>query len=145
MPFKNRQKITGKKLEDRCFEIYLETSWAPVDKLDSSLSFDVSNGSIDVLWNDITTEEETASHVFTLSFGQFKIKYGLVLTLKTRYYKSMLIIYHDVGRIWPSGWLVRSRHWWFQRRKVVRGKPFLQRWLVRRWREGSEYVGMGPS
>ena len=49
-------------------QTYLETSWAPVDELDSSLGFDVGDGSIDILWNDITAEKEAARHVFTLIF-----------------------------------------------------------------------------
>ena len=53
--------------------IYLETSWAPVNKLNGSLGFDVGNGSINILWNDVTTEEEAASHVFTLILGKVRV------------------------------------------------------------------------
>ena len=61
--------------------IYLETSWAPVNKLNGSLGFDVGNGSINILWNDVTTEEEAASHVFTLILGKVLVAYGLGLCL----------------------------------------------------------------
>ena len=118
--------------------IYLETSWAPVNKLNGSLGFDVSNRSINIFWNDVTAEEEAAGHVFTLILGYVCVSTDNQMRLK-------MIIYRDVGRIWPSGWLVQNRHWWFLRQKVVRGRLFQRRWLVRRWRVGSEYVGMGPS
>jgi hypothetical protein len=46
----------------------LEASWAPVDELDGSLGLDGGDGGIDVLWNDITSVHQTASHVFTVSW-----------------------------------------------------------------------------
>jgi len=45
----------------------LETSWAPVDELDSSLGFDVGDGSVDILRDDVTSVEEAAGHVFAVS------------------------------------------------------------------------------
>jgi len=44
-----------------------ETSWAPIDELDCSFGFDCGNGSIDILWYDITSVHEAASHIFTMS------------------------------------------------------------------------------
>ena len=49
----------------------LETSWTPVDELDSSLGLDVGNRCVDILWNDITTVQEAAGHVFTVSWVTF--------------------------------------------------------------------------
>jgi len=46
----------------------LETSWAPVDELDGSLGLDGGNGSVDVLWNDITSVHEAAGHVLSVSW-----------------------------------------------------------------------------
>merc|ERR1712131_135000 len=48
-----------------------ETSWAPVDELDGSLGFDVSNRCVDILWNNITAVQEAACHVFTVSWITF--------------------------------------------------------------------------
>lgn len=45
----------------------LETSWAPVDELDGSLGLDGSNGSVDILGDDITSVHHGAGHVFTMS------------------------------------------------------------------------------
>jgi len=46
----------------------LETGWAPVNKLDGSLGFDGGNSRVDVFWHDITSVEEAARHVFTVSW-----------------------------------------------------------------------------
>ena len=46
----------------------LETSWAPVDELNGSLGLDGGDGSVDVLWNDITSVHHAASHIFTVSW-----------------------------------------------------------------------------
>jgi len=45
----------------------LESSWAPIDELDGPLSLDGSNGSVDILWYDITSVHHAAGHVFTMS------------------------------------------------------------------------------
>ena len=58
---------------------YLETSWAPVNKLNSSLSFNITDGSINILWNNITAVQEAASHIFTIAWVTF---YHLVLGFK---------------------------------------------------------------
>ena len=46
----------------------LETSWAPVDELDSTLSLDNGDGSVNVLGNDITTVHHAACHVLTMTW-----------------------------------------------------------------------------
>ena len=40
----------------------LETSRAPIDELDSALGLDDADGSVDVLGDDVTTVEQSASH-----------------------------------------------------------------------------------
>jgi hypothetical protein len=45
----------------------LETSWAPVDELDGSLGLDVGDGGVDVLGDNVTSEEEAAGHVLAMS------------------------------------------------------------------------------
>jgi len=44
----------------------LETSGTPVNKLDRTLSLDNPDGGVDVLGDNITTVEQSASHVFAL-------------------------------------------------------------------------------
>jgi len=45
----------------------LESSGAPVDELDGPLGLDVTNGSVDVLGDDITPVEQTTGHVLAVS------------------------------------------------------------------------------
>jgi len=45
----------------------LETGRAPVDELDGSLGLDGSNGGVDILGDDITSEHEAACHVLSVS------------------------------------------------------------------------------
>jgi len=44
-----------------------ETSWAPIDELDSSLGLDGCNGRVDIFWNYITSEHHATSHEFTVA------------------------------------------------------------------------------
>ena len=46
----------------------LETGWAPVNELDGSLGLDGGDGSVDILWDDITSVHEAASHVLSVSW-----------------------------------------------------------------------------
>jgi hypothetical protein len=46
---------------------YLETSWAPVHKLNSSFVLNPSNGTVDVLRHNISPVQEAASHVLSVS------------------------------------------------------------------------------
>merc|ERR1719377_156000 len=48
-----------------------ETSWAPINELDGSLGFDGSNGSVNILWYNITSVHHTTGHVFTVSWVTF--------------------------------------------------------------------------
>ena len=56
----------------------LESSWAPVNELDGSLGLDGSNGGVDILGDNITTVEQAARHVFSVSgvaFHHLKITF----------------------------------------------------------------------
>ena len=46
----------------------LETGWAPVDELNGSLGLDGGDGSVDILWDDITSVHEAACHVLSVSW-----------------------------------------------------------------------------
>ena len=48
-----------------------ETSWAPVDELDSSLGLDGGDCGVDVLGYDVTSVQHTAGHVFTVTWITF--------------------------------------------------------------------------
>jgi hypothetical protein len=48
-----------------------ETGWAPINELDGSLGFDGSNGSVNILWYNITSVHHTTSHIFTVSWVTF--------------------------------------------------------------------------
>ena len=45
----------------------LETSWAPVDELDSTLSLQGSHSTMYLLWNNISTVEQAGSHIFPVT------------------------------------------------------------------------------
>jgi hypothetical protein len=45
----------------------LETSWAPVNELDSALGLESSNCVVDFLGNDITTVQQASSHVLSVA------------------------------------------------------------------------------
>ena len=49
-------------------DMYLETSWAPVDKLNGALGLDGGNSSIDILGDDITTVQHTTGHVLSVTW-----------------------------------------------------------------------------
>ena len=46
---------------------HLETSWAPVHKLNSALGLDGGNGSVDILGYNITTVQHAAGHVLAMA------------------------------------------------------------------------------
>jgi hypothetical protein len=45
----------------------LETSRAPINKLDSALGLESSNSSVDILRDNITTVQQARSHVFSVA------------------------------------------------------------------------------
>ena len=50
-----------------CLAPHLKSSRAPVHKLNGPLCFDGCYGSIHILRNHVTTEKQTAGHVFTMA------------------------------------------------------------------------------
>ena len=42
-----------------------EASWTPIDELDGSFGLDRGDGSVHILGDDVTSVQQTASHVFT--------------------------------------------------------------------------------
>ena len=58
---------------------YLKSSWAPIHELNGSLGLDCGNGCIHVLWYHISTEQQTAGHVFAMAWVTF---YHLIGWLK---------------------------------------------------------------
>ena len=73
----NFSKITSR---DNCWWLIvdsnLESSWAPINELNSSLGFDGGNSSIDVFWDDISSVHHGASHIFTMSWIAFSHHVG---------------------------------------------------------------------
>ena len=49
----------------------LETGWAPVDELNSSLGLDGGDSGVDILGDDITSVHEAACHVLSVSWVTF--------------------------------------------------------------------------
>jgi len=45
----------------------LETSWAPIDKLDGAVGLDGGNSIVDILGNNVSTVEQTDSHVLSVT------------------------------------------------------------------------------
>ena len=43
---------------------YLESCWAPVNELCCFPALNFGYGSVDILWNDISSKEEATGHVF---------------------------------------------------------------------------------
>merc|ERR1711881_809319 len=61
------QVTTGNNGRGLVVDTDLETGRAPVNELDGSLGLDGGNGGVDVLGDDVTSVEHTASHVFSVS------------------------------------------------------------------------------
>ena len=77
---------------------YLETSRAPIDKLDGPLGLDDTDGSIDIFGDNITTVQHAAEKIkiqYFRKIGNFCFTYFLNLT-KT-------CIFRDGDRISPFG------------------------------------------
>ena len=98
MPLKKTGNLVSKS--------YLETSRAPINKLDGPLGLDDADGSIDILGDNITTVQHAAKNIKIQYFRKiwnFHFVYFLNLT-KT-------CIFRDGDRISPFGWRVRSKRW----------------------------------
>jgi len=64
---KSRHVATRDNHRRTAVETSLETSGAPIDKLDGALVLDLVDGSADILGDDITTVHQAASHVLALA------------------------------------------------------------------------------
>jgi hypothetical protein len=51
----------------RILDIHLESSRAPVNKLNGPLGLDGGNSSVDILGDNVSTVHETASHVLSVT------------------------------------------------------------------------------
>ena len=59
-------KLTCNKADLTKFEIYLEASGAPVNKLNTALALDSGNSSVDILGDNIAAVQHAASHVLAV-------------------------------------------------------------------------------
>ena len=50
---------------------HLKSSRTPIYKLNGSLGLDCCNGCIHILWNHITTVQQTTGHIFTMTWVTF--------------------------------------------------------------------------
>jgi len=76
----------------------LETGWAPVDELDGSLGLDGGDRGVDVLWNDITTVQHTASHVLSVTWVALDHLVGWFETHVGDFGNRQLLVVRLLGR-----------------------------------------------
>ena len=69
--YRSWSKIEQIVLTMLCKLTYLEASWTPIDELNRFFSSNGCNSSIDILWNNISTPQEAACHVFAHSWVTF--------------------------------------------------------------------------
>lgn len=60
----------------------LETSWAPINELNSALGLESSNSCVNIVGNDITTVQQTGSHVLSVTWVTL---HHLVVGLEARH------------------------------------------------------------
>jgi len=84
-----------------------ETSWTPIDELDSSLGFDGSNGSVNILWNNITSVHHTTGHVFTMSWITFGHHGGWFESRVVDLSNGELFMISFLSR---DNWSIRGKH-----------------------------------
>uniref|UniRef100_A0A803JI81 Tubulin alpha 1c like, gene 2 n=1 Tax=Xenopus tropicalis TaxID=8364 RepID=A0A803JI81_XENTR len=71
----------------------LETSWAPVHKLDGTFGLDSSNSSIDIFGHHITAVQQATSHVFTMTGVTFHHLIGwLKASIGDLGYRELLMV-----------------------------------------------------
>jgi hypothetical protein len=92
----------------------LETSWAPVNELDGSLGLDGGNGSVDILWHNITSVQHTAGHVFSVTWVTLDHLVGWLETHVGDFGNRQLLVVGLLGRDdWSIGgqWEVDTWVW----------------------------------
>ena len=85
---------------------YLETSWAPVNKLDGPLGLDGCNSGVDVLGDNITTVQQAASHVFAVTRIAFHHLVGWLEASVGDFGNSELLV---VGLLCRDDWSICSQ------------------------------------
>jgi len=89
-----------------------ETGWAPVDELDGPLGFDGGNGSVDVFGDDITSVQEAAGHVLTVSGVAFDHLVGWFKASVGDFSNSELFVVSFLGRDdWSIGGQRKVNPW----------------------------------
>ena len=102
----NLGKITTRDNSGRLVvDTDLETSWAPVDELDSTLSLDNGDGSVNVLGNDVTTVHHAACHVLTLTWVALNHHVGRLENRVGDFSNSELLV---VGLLSRDEWGIRA-------------------------------------
>jgi len=84
-----------------------ETSWAPINELDGSLGFDGSNGSVNILWYNITSVHHTTGHVFTVSWITFGHHGGRFESGVCDFSNGELFMISFLSR---DNWSIRGKH-----------------------------------
>ena len=82
----------------RNFDTNLKASWAPVHKLNGSLGLDCCNSSIHILGYHITTKQQTASHVFAVTWVTFNHLIGWLKTHVCDLRDSQLLVVGFLSR-----------------------------------------------
>ena len=80
------------------FATNLKTSWAPVHKLNGSLGLDCSNSCIHILGYHITTVQQTAGHVFAVTWVTFNHLIGWLKTHVCDLCNSQLLVVSFLSR-----------------------------------------------
>jgi hypothetical protein len=61
------QVTVGDHLRWLVADTNLESSWAPIDELDSTLGLESGNGEMDIVGNDVTTVKQTGGHILSIA------------------------------------------------------------------------------
>ena len=85
----------------------LETGWAPVNELDGSLGLDGGNSGVDILWDNITSVHEAASHVLSVSWVTLSHHRGWLESRVGNLSNRELFV---VGLLSRNNWSIRRKH-----------------------------------
>ena len=80
------------------FATNLEASWTPVHKLNGSLGLDCCNSCIHILGYHVTTEQQTAGHVFAVTWVTFNHLIGWLKTHVCDLCNSQLFVVSFLSR-----------------------------------------------
>jgi hypothetical protein len=85
----------------------LETGWAPVNELNGSLGLDGGDGGVDILWDDISSVHEAASHVLSVSWIALSHHGGWLESGVGDLGDGELLVIGFLGR---DNWGIRRKH-----------------------------------